>query len=38
VVLQGLNKCADAITTRYLVDAVAPAQDPSCAMERPPAK
>jgi pimeloyl-ACP methyl ester carboxylesterase len=38
VVLQGLNKCADAITTRYLVDAVAPAHDPSCAMERPPAK
>ena len=37
VVLQGLNKCADAIATRYLVDAVAPAQYPSCAAERPPA-
>lgn len=36
VALQGLNKCADAITTRYLVDGAAPAQDPSCAAERPP--
>lgn len=36
VVLQGINACADAITTRYLVDAVAPAQDPSCAAERRP--
>ena len=38
VTLQGLNTCADTITTRYLVDGVAPAQDPSCAAEKPPAK
>jgi hypothetical protein len=38
VALQGINACADRITTRYLVDAVAPATDPSCAAERPPGK
>ncbi|MBW0091286.1 alpha/beta fold hydrolase [Pseudonocardia sp. KRD-184] len=35
VVLQGVNACADEVTTRYLVDLVLPPTDTTCA--RPPA-
>lgn len=38
VALQGLNACADTITTRYLVDATVPDQDPTCAAEKPPSR
>ncbi|MFC4942134.1 alpha/beta hydrolase [Pseudonocardia sp. GCM10023141] len=35
VALQGLNKCADDIASRYLVDLTLPAADPRCARQPP---
>ncbi|WP_300008944.1 alpha/beta hydrolase [Pseudonocardia sp.] len=35
VVLQGINACADEVTTRYLVDRTLPETDPTCAREVP---